>query len=218
LFSQLGFASQRIEFSGLVVMLVAIVLAAPQFYVLASLADDMAQQATSALLSGAAETLAAFANARIVTDPPALLKAMAGSKTLRATVRPDSPPPPDKARSAPAPGEAGDDSPARLLIVATRVLHHEIGEKIALFIAVGGAFFANNAALGNVAYLRTVGLLLLLEITTDIAKDYAYSSRGVPTTRVTYKASLGAALALIFVSAASTAVMFASIRFECLAA
>ncbi len=215
----LSVVNRRLEFTGLVVLLIQIMLAAPQFYVLASLSDNAEQQTTSALLCGATETLGAFAMARILTDP-ALLKTVGPSWTgANATSVTPGSPLPNKARSADAHGGTGDESdPARLLLIATKVVHHEIGEKVALFIGLGGAFFANSAARAGLAYLRTVCVLLLIETACDIVKDYAYSSRGVPTTQVRFAASPKALLALLCIGAASCATMFASVRVDCLAA
>ena len=101
----------------------------------------------------------------------------------------------------------------RKLLLATRVAHEELGEKVALCLGCAAALWLG----GLRAESATRALVLvILEAASDVAKSAAYAWNDIEVGRVTFAFHLPTLLGVALVGGASWLAMLAAILFNCL--
>ena len=101
----------------------------------------------------------------------------------------------------------------RKLLLATRVAHEELGEKVALCLGCAAALWLGGLSAESAT--RAIALCLL-EAASDVAKSAAYASSDIQVGRVTFALHLPSLLGVALVGGASWLAMLAAIRFNCL--
>jgi hypothetical protein len=209
--------SDSFDFAGVIVLLIVAVISVPQFYILAMM-DEPSQFAASVLAFSATETAGAIVTARaahIGVDPLANgLRALNGEDLKRSSLSSAS------AANAQEPNQVahrearrGHEHADRLL--ATKIVHEELGEMIAVFVGCGAAAWVSR---WRRATIVSACFILLVEVVSDVVKDRVYVASGIPTGNVRYRFNGATMLAVVSIGAAMCCIIVAGLRVECWAA
>jgi hypothetical protein len=99
------------------------------------------------------------------------------------------------------------------LLLATKVAHEELGEKVAMFLGCTCALWVGGRSGELVAKALA---LVLLEAVSDLAKAAAYAASDIDAGHVRFNFHWPTLVALELVGGASWALLLAAIRFNCL--
>ena len=99
------------------------------------------------------------------------------------------------------------------LLLATKVAHEELGEKVAMFLGCSVALWVGGLSSESVAKALA---LVLLEAVSDVAKAAAYAASKIDVGHVRFNFHRPTLLGLALVGGASWAVLLAAIRINCL--
>jgi hypothetical protein len=105
------------------------------------------------------------------------------------------------------------DWDARRLLLATKVAHEELGEKLALVV---GCAIAITVRARTLRCAANTLVLVLSEMVTDEMKELVYESSGIPTGSISFGYHGPTLLAIVFVGSACCTVVLAGIRVNCL--
>ena len=183
--------------------------------------DRATQFLSSAVLSNATEVVCAWfvaravkgelSNRRLATSRRDLLSRLFSKRGL-SHVEPDHSESALKVRrdtveTASVQGRLQSD-----LLFATKVANHDLGEKIALL--CGGAMAMWFQARPETA--AKLGVLILLEIVSDVVKDYVYVARKIEMGRIRYTFRARTLLAMAVAAGAASSVMVNAVHLNCL--
>ncbi len=99
------------------------------------------------------------------------------------------------------------------LLLATRVAHEELGEKVSLCLGCAAASWLGGLSADSAT--RALALFFL-EAASDMAKSAAYAASDIEVGRVTFVLHLPSLLGVALVGGASWFALLAAIRFNCL--
>jgi hypothetical protein len=99
------------------------------------------------------------------------------------------------------------------LLLATKVAHEELGEKVALFLGCTVALWVGGLSSEAVAKVLA---LVLLEAVSDVAKGAAYAASNIDAGHVRFKFNWPTLLGVALVGGSSWAALLVAIRINCL--
>jgi hypothetical protein len=97
------------------------------------------------------------------------------------------------------------------LLFATKVAHQDLGEKVALL--CGGAMAMWFQARPETA--AKLSVLILLELVSDVVKDYVYVARKIEVGRIRYNFRARTLLAVVVAAGAASSMMLAAVYVNC---
>jgi hypothetical protein len=168
--------------------------------------------------------------AHIALDHNTLLKEADNAKVSQSTVHPsEQGAEPSSSKEAPAasrelahgeavaaarsPARRSEAAAARMLLLAVKIAHEELGEKIALLL--GCAVAARVCGLSSEWAVKALALLLL-EVVSDLAKTCTYTASKVDVGHVRFNFHWPSLLGVAVVGGGSWAAVLAAINFNCL--
>ncbi len=99
------------------------------------------------------------------------------------------------------------------LLLATKVAHEELGEKVALLLGYSVALWVGGLISESMAKALA---LVLLEAVSDVAKAVAYAASEIDVGHVRFKFHLPTLLGVALVGGSSWATLLVAIRTNCL--
>jgi hypothetical protein len=99
------------------------------------------------------------------------------------------------------------------LLLATKVAHEELGEKVAVFLGCTVALWVGGLSSESVAKAL---VLLLLEAVSDLAKAAAYAASEIDVGHVRFNFHWPTLIGTALVGGSSWSTLLAAIRFNCL--
>jgi hypothetical protein len=99
------------------------------------------------------------------------------------------------------------------LLLATKVAHEELGEKVAMFLGCTFALWVGGLSSESVAKALA---LVLLEAVSDVAKAAAYAASKIDVGHVRFKLHWPTLISVALIGGGSWAALLCAIRVNCL--